>query len=355
MSIFDPNSGANPLPWLQEKSLRALAEAARLVDLANEKDTSRWYADELKRRASALIGWLAPTVSLFHGASEAATTEEWMGISERGTFALAAWCKKHDIQDPNTRFFDLLAKESRETAEAKSERAPENTLTEDFDEVRILNLRCSIYESLSRRLLYDDTPVAARRLLLWAMSHLYLSEGVDTVVLSRRFLPTDIGVTRQEAVDAYRWLIEHGFIERVDDAGAHAEALVLRLVAAGVNESKQPLPPEEGISLGFPGARIDGKPTVANDLFVPLSKSHLKALASWQFGDEDRQVLATALQEHLGSDRAYIEGVSVKANEPAALVVRLRCPLGQDDETMAGALQTAVLSWVRSRIAPSDV
>jgi len=33
VSIFDPTSGMNPLPWLQEKTLRALEEAARLAGL----------------------------------------------------------------------------------------------------------------------------------------------------------------------------------------------------------------------------------------------------------------------------------------------------------------------------------
>lgn len=359
MSIFDPGSGMNPLPWLQEKSLRALEEAARLVDLANEKDTSPWYSKELKQRASALIGRLAPLVSMFHGAREAAGVEEWAGIAERGTFALAAWCKKHDILDPSTGFFDLLARnaeeeeEEEELGEAKGQRGPELERTEDLDEFRLLHRRCYLYDGFARRLLRDDLPAPARKMLLWALSNLSLSEDPDVVTLSRRFLPTDIGVTPQEAVDAYRWLVEHGLFEHVNRAAPTEDALQLRLVVEGVNESKEPLPAEEGISFGFPGARVAGKPTIGNILLVPLTASHLRALASWRFTDEDRRALATALQEQLGADRAYVEDVSVKTEEPPALVVRLRYPLGQDDTAMTAALETAALSWMRTRIAPS--
>ncbi len=59
-------------------------------------------------------------MSLLHQVGDAASADEWTGITERGTFALAAWCKKHDIQDPIKRSFDLLAKEWEDgEAEAK--------------------------------------------------------------------------------------------------------------------------------------------------------------------------------------------------------------------------------------------
>jgi hypothetical protein len=71
----------NPLPWLQEKTLRALEEATRLVDLANERDTSAWYAKELKLRAHALISRLAPVVALVHESPDAAGGDEWSGLA----------------------------------------------------------------------------------------------------------------------------------------------------------------------------------------------------------------------------------------------------------------------------------
>ena len=75
MSIFNPSSGMNALRWIQEKALSALEDAARLVDLANEKDTSPWYAKELRRRAGAMIGRLAPLVALVHGVGEEAAED----------------------------------------------------------------------------------------------------------------------------------------------------------------------------------------------------------------------------------------------------------------------------------------
>lgn len=349
MSIFDVTSGVNPLPWLQEKSLTALEDAARLVDLANEKDTSPWYAKELKRRGSALIGRLAPIVAFFYQDGEAASTDEWQSIAERGSFALAAWCKKHDIQDPRSRSFDLVAKEREEgETEAKAERPASEV--EDQDDLRVLDLRCSIYGSLTRRVLHEDLPEPARRMLLWALSHLYLGDGPDVVSLSRRFLPTDIGVTVEEATVAYRCLTERGLIERVDEP-TDGDALRLRLVAEGINGSKQPLPAGE-IVFGFPGARVGGKPTLGNELRVPLPAAYAKTLARWRFNEDDRNALGAALQEHLGAERAFVEEVTLDEGDDLAVQVRLRYPWSEDDRAMTAALQEATLVWIRARVAP---
>lgn len=40
MSIFDQTSGLDPTDWMREKSLAALEIAVKLVDLANEPDTT---------------------------------------------------------------------------------------------------------------------------------------------------------------------------------------------------------------------------------------------------------------------------------------------------------------------------
>jgi len=69
MSIFDKKSGFDPRPWLKEKTLACLRDAAELVDLANESDTTPWYSRRLRRAASPLIGRLAPMALLVHGAA----------------------------------------------------------------------------------------------------------------------------------------------------------------------------------------------------------------------------------------------------------------------------------------------
>lgn len=351
MSIFDPTSGMNPLGWLQEKSLRALEEAARLVDLAHEKDTAPWYAKELGRRGTALIGRLAPMVALLHQAPEGAELDEWTGITERGAFALAAWCKKHDIQDPTSRSFDLLAKgrEDEETHEKAQRIDPE---PEALDEVRVLDLRCSIYASFMRRMLHEDQTEPARRMLLWALSHLYLGPAPDVVWVSRRFLPTDIGVTAEEAAGAYRSLIERGWVEPVTDEAADGDRLFLRLVVDGLNESKQPPSPGPEVTFGFPGARVGGKPTLGNRLRVGLPAAHMKALSRWRFSQEDQASLGAALQAHLGADRAYVESVTLDESREGTLLVGLRYSWDQDDAVMTAALNEATLAWVRQRVTP---
>lgn len=352
MSIFDPTSGMNALPWIQEKALSALEEAARLVDLANENDTSPWYAKELRRRAGAMIARLAPLVALVHGAGEeAASSGEWSSIAERGAFSFAAWCKKHGIQDPRKRSFSLLAVE-RDDEEAEEMAARPLEPEEERSALAVLDLRCTISASLARRLVWDELPAPARKLLHWALSHLEFAERPDVVALSKRFLPTDIGVTPEEASLAYRTLIERGLIERVDLPASSGDQFALRLVAEGVNESKQPLP-YEPITFGFPGARVGGHVTFGNELRVSLPAPYAQLLSRWQFRREDEQALGAALQAHLGADRAFIEQVRVDPEEPAVLSVRLRYPWDQSDETMREALTGAALAWVRQRVAPS--
>ena len=55
MSIFDGYSGFDSTDWLREKSLVTLKIAASLVDLANETDTTPWYAKNLKGIANGLM------------------------------------------------------------------------------------------------------------------------------------------------------------------------------------------------------------------------------------------------------------------------------------------------------------
>lgn len=74
MSIFDGDTVFSSIAWLQEKSLAALKESAKLIDLANEPDTTKWYQKELKRRGSALVGRLIPIIALLHQAGDEAAS-----------------------------------------------------------------------------------------------------------------------------------------------------------------------------------------------------------------------------------------------------------------------------------------
>jgi hypothetical protein len=199
----------------------------------------------------------------------------------------------------------------------------------------------------------DDVPDAARRLYLWALYHLNLAERPDVVRLSKRFLPTDIGLDPEQTATAYRWLVEHGFLERVDEAESTDDGLYLKIVASGVNESKQPLAAED-ISFGYPGARVGGKPTTGNVIRVELPSAYLATLRRWQFGEEDRKSLASALQAHLGADRAYVEDVLL-GDDDRTLRVRLRQPWDQDDDALTASLEAAALTWLQTRLAPSSV
>ena len=126
MSIFDPTSGYIPTDWLKEKSLAALEAAVKLVDLANEPDTTSWYAKNLKHIAEELVSRLVPMTALFHGvAAQGVESEEWQGIIERGTFALTKWCRKWNIANPY-RFSESVTARQRDESETieKSQEVP---------------------------------------------------------------------------------------------------------------------------------------------------------------------------------------------------------------------------------------
>ena len=201
MSIFSGVFAA--LPWLQEKTLCALQSAVGLIDLANEPDTTDWYRRNLTAIAEQMFEKLAPVVALLHGAgAEAADREEWKPILAGGSFALATWCRKWKIADPVN-----MAKGSIKhlrTVEEHEEKAEEIT-PESFsgDTQSALQLKLEIYSSMSQLLLTDKVSGQAQRLLLWMMRGLWLSDPPDVVSVSRKFLPTDIGVSNEETAAAY--------------------------------------------------------------------------------------------------------------------------------------------------------
>ena len=278
MSIFDHDSPFDRLPWLQEKALRALQEAARLADLAAEPDTSAWYAKELRLRAAALAGRLAPVCALLYGAGqEAAEYDEWKGIVESGSFGLAGWCKRWEIADPAAiGRASLVEEREQDEVEAKGVELSAGLLSADDSEG--LSLRMQIYSGMALRLLSTDMPEPARRIILWLLARLEYSDLADVSELSRRFLPADIGCQAEETEQAYRWLYEYGFIERVDAAATEKpDRLALRLVVPGINDSKH-RPEYRKEHFGFPGDFVGGQRTMGNILDVPLSEAAERAL-----------------------------------------------------------------------------
>jgi hypothetical protein len=353
MSIFDPESGFDPLPWLQEKTLDCLVESARLVDLANEPDTNAWYAKTLRSRASRLVGRLAPIVALLHRAgAEAAASEAWQPVLNGGSFALAAWCKKWQISDPATAGFGAVASAPDEAeAEPKSE-ALEPGLAE-VDEATSLGIRLDIYGAFSRRLVHETLTESERRLVMWLLAELWHSPLPDIAVVSKRFLPTDIGCTAEETAVAYRSLYERGVIERVDGLPDLSEtALALRLIDEGTNESRHPAAYREE-TFGFPGARVNGQPTLGNLLHVGVPDRLWTALERWrpQVTADDLTALATHLQERIGTDRVFIEAVELGSSRGLPeIVVRLRYGWDEDDLELQARLAEATEHWLRGQL-----
>jgi hypothetical protein len=348
MSIFDKRSEFDPGPWLREKTLACLREVAQLVDLANEPDTTTWYARRLRRAASALVGRLGPVTLLVHGANQKAVEgSEWNTIAEHGTLALAAWCDRWGIADAK-----FIALPDDDDDDDDKDAAPEDRPDVDDDLTRTLDRRLELMALLCRRMLNEELSEPARRLLLFLMGHLGHSRHADIVLVSRRFLPGDVGLSPEDAHAAYRALYAQGFVERVDAlTEGQEDALALRLLVADFNDRKHTAP-FPGERFGFPGARVAGKPTIGNVLDVLLSRLLQRSLRGWPaLGDDDRAVLRRSLQDAVGEQRAYIEDATiVSGDDDLRMEVKLRLPLEESDDELGALLAPAAEAWLRRHL-----
>lgn len=202
---------------------------------------------------------------------------EWNAITEHGTLALAAWCERWGIA--GAKF--LALHDELDDDEGDKGAAPDDRPRVEDDLTRTLDRRLELMGLLSHRMLNEDLPESARRLLLFLMGHLRYSPHADIVLVSTRFLPGDIGVSPAEAAAGYRVLYEREVIERVDALTVGSpDGLALRLVVESFNDRKHTAPHREE-TFGFPGARIDGKLTMGNVLNLPLSPFVQRSLRGW--------------------------------------------------------------------------
>jgi hypothetical protein len=264
MSIFDRTSGYDPTDWMREKTLAALEIAVKLVDLANEPDTTAWYEKNLKRMAGHLIARLLPmTALLYDTGAEAVEDDQWKDIAERGTFALTRWCRQWKIASPY-HFTESVTAKKRAEAETTEKRQTfePNILTNDDEHSHTLELEVHRYMAL--QMLSGGLNDPAKSLLAWALFNLGTSEYADIVVLNRKFLPTDIGCTPEQTGEGYRQLYQKGLIEKVEGLDIINEAIALRMVVDGINDSKH-APPFQEVTFGRPGLSLMGKPTTGSD------------------------------------------------------------------------------------------
>jgi hypothetical protein len=356
MSIFDGVTPMNPLPWLQEKTLRALQEATRFVDLANEPDTTEWYAKRLRELATPLVHHLVGVVGLVYAAGQdAVALPEAESIAQGGTFALAKWCKAWDLVDPTEREFALLAEQREaEDIERKAEAPPEEVLSEDSPQA--LSVRVEVFGSMCARMVQGELSEPGRRMLCWLLFNLTHSPHADVAAVSKRFLPTDIGVTVEETAAAYDELFRAGLIERIEGLpDLREDVIALRLVVSGLNGSKHPLPFREE-RFGYEGALIGGKRTMGNVFFVDLTSAAGKATGWWATDAKSMDELRSAIQRSIGATRIFIEGVEFRRSEREVhLKVRVRVPMDlEHDDVLRDEVATAAEAWIRQRLRPAD-
>ena len=355
MSIFDPTSGMNPIEWLKEKSLSTLETAVKLVDLANEPDTTTWYKKNLKRIAEHLIARLVPMTGLLHQVpSEGVTPEEWQAIVEGGTFALTKWCRKWEVANPY-HFSNSLAAKERDESEKIEKSQPFRTEVQSDDNEYGNDLKLNIYSHYALQMLQDDLTVHSKRLLSWALFHLYTSKYADIVLLEKDFLPTDIGCTSEETSEGYRLLYEKGLIEKVEGLDIMDRFIAIRLVVYGLNDSKHPTVFQEE-TFGKPGLRIDGKATIGNIFYITFDSVTNKYLEWFAQSEDFLQPLHDFLQKSIGHKYVYIENVSVvshkQTKESAALEIKVRYPIEYNDSIVENLLTIHAKQWLsKSRVA----
>lgn len=347
MSIFDPQSGLNPLPWLQEKVLVVLQVATKLIDLANERDTTPWYRRKLKGLGDQLVSRLAPIVVLVHAAGdEAASNDEWGPILDEGTPALARWCGRWKIADPRDEAFGtVIYPHPPDDSAEKAEVSDEDEVQPD--DLAALESKLQIYSSMSGRLLHDKLSQPAHRLLLWLLRDLWLSVPSDVVVISRRHLPTDIGVTNDEAKQAYKELYDLGVIERVDPKTPQegGDRLGIRLIVEGFNDRKHAVAYREE-RFGFPGARIRGRPTCGNIMALPLQPTWSTVIERWAPGNSELDKLVTFLRVKLSEDRSFVESAEIEERRgECRLRLDHRFPIDEDQNVLEKDIISLVDAW----------
>ena len=355
-------------PWLQEKSLAALKDAAKLIDLANDPETADWYAKALRRRGQSLVASLLPLVTTLFEADDAAMTPKQVsGISEGGSFALAKWCKQNRVGDPRD-IADNLIRYRQGEREARSESDDqESPRAEDSlgvsapgkraarrmlirsDDKRGLPLKTAVFGGMAYRMLRDTWPPTAVELMLWLLSRLEQSEFADVVTVSPKFLPGDIGTSPEAITEAYDWLYERGCIERIQDADVTDQnQLALRLVVEGVNESREPAPhrPE---TFGFPGYMINGRRAEWCFIDVPVTSSAAEALAGWRDRSASLDELQGALQRAFGDEQVVCELRLVGARGARQVHVKLRALPDRDEELLVRRATEITERWLQER------
>ena len=360
MSIFDGYSGFDSTDWLREKSLVTLEIAASLVDLANETDTTPWYAKNLKGIATGLIARLGPMVALFYGLGQECVKEEgWHDIGERGTFALVKWCKKWKIKNPYKFVNNLTPKER--TDDEVSEKSQE--IKEEIgqvDERESDAIKLEIYRNMSFQMLNDELSEASKRILSWLLFNLRFSSPPDIVSISKKFLPTDIRCTPEKTKEGYRLLYEKGLIEKIDCANLREDDIALKLVVEGMNDSKHPKPYDENEMFGHPGIRIGGEFTTGN-IFTITFDGKLKKALSWLSGESKKlDELKLFLQNEIDKNKVYIENIEVQIKDQEKehdkekgktqiqyLTVQVYYPIDVSDSFIESEIKKLAEKWVK--------
>ncbi len=349
MSIFSDEF--NPVPWLREKTLLALQSAASLVDVANEPDTTSWYKRKLLTSAEQLVDRLIPVVAyLYQTGSAAADREEWETVLEGGSFSLATWCKKWKVADPtDIGRGSLRHLRTVEEDEEKSEELSQEPFDGDLQQAQDLKLQ--IYSYMTRRLVQDQLTSEAQRVLLWLLSNLWLADPPDIVCISKRFLPTDVDISPEQAASGYKELYGRGFVERVDHGGDdRPDHLSLRLVIEGRNDSRH-APEFREETFGFPGARIAGKVTSGQVKELQIPDVYSAILVHWFKNDQEMIELHDSLQASLGEDKVYIEHAEFTLeDEKPRLLIHFRYPIDADLHRLEMELTEHAEAWFKSRV-----
>jgi hypothetical protein len=124
----------------------------------------------------------------------------------------------------------------------------------------------------------------------------------------------------------------------------------LRLIVQGLNDSRHP-PEFKEEKFGYPGARIGGKVTSGQTIFIQLPETISLRFLRWFKEEKDLPELRNILQVAMGEDKVYIENVTVRFyNEKPRIVVEFWYPLGEDLEPLEAEIQSYATDWLKENI-----
>jgi hypothetical protein len=220
--------------WAKARVTQALIDMAAIGDIAKDPRTPEWYRRHLRERLSSGLKSGLSVLFWLHDRTDE-MPRDVTTLTNHGTAGLAAFCEAYCFEGPGRPIdWTQLAVEDEED----DEREP--TVYDPAPDVSETPWATGVRNAIMARVTYlaahPRTPIAEARLLMWIGYAVTTSDYVDTGLLERRSLFSDVGLTPQEGQAALSSLIDKRLVCRVRDLDTE-DQIALRIIP-GDNEPR---------------------------------------------------------------------------------------------------------------------